>query len=146
MLRDAVSALADVLRDEIGGELADDGIDAIVEPRLVSSPSESVVLDVYPGSSARVSDSAAMGDISGFYVLTVRVRVTQTDNDNMQDILLDMLDDEHALSIAAAIESDPTLNGYAYGVTVDPDGVSGLLEFGPMVGCTWRVLVGVAVS
>lgn len=141
-----MSALADVLRTEVGAALATDGIDATVEPRLIGSPSEAVVLDVYPGSSSRDSSAAAFGDLSGYFVVTVRARVTQTDSDNMQDILLDMIDDTHALSVAAAVESDKTLDGWATDVFVDPDGFSGLLEFGPMVGCTWRVLVEVAVS
>ena len=148
MLRDAIGALADVLRTEIGGTLASDGIDAEVEPRLVVSPSEGICLDVYPGTGgSRESLEAAFGDLSGFYVLTVRARVSVTETDELQDILMDMLDDTHALSVAAAVESDRDLNGYATDCFVDPDGFSGLLTFGEnFVGCTWRVLVGVAVS
>ena len=61
-----------------------------------------------------------------------------------------MVDDTHALSVAAALESDQTLDGWATFVAVDADGFSGLLDMStagrPMVGCTWRVLVGQAVS
>jgi hypothetical protein len=147
LLRDIVTELANVLRDEIGGVLDADSIDVQVEPRLVMVPSQAICLDVYPGAPSRDSEAAAFGDLSGFYVLTVRARVTVTDSDEAQDILLDMLEDNHALSIGAAIESDQSLNGYATDVTVDADGFSGLLEFAPgWVGCTWRVLVGAAVS
>ena len=139
--------LAQVLREEVGGPLSTDGIDAEIEARLVMSPSEAVVLDVYPSAPSRDSEAVAFGDLSGFYVVTVRARVTVTDDANAQDILVDMIDDEHDLSVAAAVESDQTLNGYATQVAVDPDSFSGLLEFGnTMVGCTWRVLVGAAVS
>jgi hypothetical protein len=147
LLRNILDELAQVLREEVGGPLSTDGIDAEIEARLVMSPSEAVVLDVYPSAPSRDSEAAAFGDLSGFYVLTVRARVTVTDDANAQDILVDMIDDEHDLSVAAAVESDQTLNGYATQVAVDPDSFSGLLEFGnTMVGCTWRVLVGAAVS
>jgi len=151
LLRDVVTGLAQVLRDEIGDTLADDGIDAEIEPRLVMSPSEAIVLDVYPGAPSRDSEAAAFGDMSGFHVLTVRARAAVTESEEAQDILMDMIDDTHALSVAAAVESDQALDGYATQVVVDADGFSGLLEFAsgsaaPMVGCTWRVLVGVAVS
>ena len=147
MLRNILDELAQVLREEVGGPLSTDGIDAEIEARLVMSPSEAVVLDVYPSAPSRDSEAAAFGDLSGFYVVTVRARVTVTDDANAQDILVDMIDDEHDLSVAAAVESDQTLNGYATQVAVDPDSFSGLLEFGnTMVGCTWRVLVGAAVS
>lgn len=147
MLRNILDELAQVLREEVGGPLSTDGIDAEIEARLVMSPSEAVVLDVYPSAPSRDSEAAAFGDLSGFYVVTVRARVTVTDDANAQDILVDMIDDEHDLSVAAAVESDQTLNGYSTQVAVDPDSFSGLLEFGnTMVGCTWRVLVGAAVS
>ena len=147
MLRNILDELAQVLREEVGGPLSTDGIDAEIEARLVMSPSEAVVLDVYPAAPSRDSEAAAFGDLSGFYVVTVRARVTVTDDANAQDILVDMIDDDHDLSVAAAVESDPSLNGYATQVVVDPDSFSGLLEFGnTMVGCTWRVLVGAAVS
>lgn len=152
MLRDALGALADVLRDSIGDTLADDDIDAEIEPRLVASPSAPVCIDMYPGPTARESTWAAFGDISGYDVVIVRVRTpAATDTDETQDILVDMLDDSHDLSVSAAIESDETLKGYATDVIVDPDGISGMLMFGegssqPMVGCTWRVLLQVAVS
>jgi hypothetical protein len=147
LLRNILDELAQVLREEVGGPLSTDGIDAEIEARLVMSPSEAVVLDVYPSAPSRDSEAAAFGDLSGFYVVTVRARVTVTDDANAQDILVDMIDDEHDLSVAAAVESDQTLNGYSTQVAVDPDSFSGLLEFGnTMVGCTWRVLVGAAVS
>lgn len=150
MLRDILEAMAVVLRDEIGAELASDGVDAEIEPRLVLSPSESPCIDIYPGESSRSSAEAAFGDLSGAYVVTVRARVTVNDEDSAQDVLTDMVDDTHALSIAAALDSDQSLDGWTTFVAVDADGFSGLLDMSapgrPMVGCTWRVLVGQAVS
>lgn len=150
MLSDVLEGLAQVLRDTVADELADSSIDIEVEPRMVLEPSAPICVDVYPGSPSRVSDGAAFGDLSGLYVLTVRARVSANDGDEAQAVLLDMIDDLHALSVAAALESDQALDGYATFVAVDPDGFSGLLEFPAstvaMPGCTWRVLVGVAQS
>lgn len=149
MLRDIIEQLAVVLRDEVGATLAADGIDAEIEPRLVVSPSEAICLDIYPGAPSRTSDGAGFGDIAGFYALTVRARASVNDGTEAQDILVDMTDDLHQLSVAAALEGDQTLDGWATFVAVDADSFSGIGVFPPdvsMVGCTWRVLVGQAVS
>lgn len=148
MLRDVVAALAQVLRDEIATELDEDKIQITIEPRLVTSLFTGLCLDIYPGAPSRDSESAAFGDISGHYVLTVRARGNANDADEVQDILFDMIDDDHALSVAAAIESDQDLGGYATEVVVDADGFSGIEVFddGSTIGCKWRVLVGAAVS
>lgn len=150
MLSDVVEALAQVLRDTVADELAESEIDIEVEPRMVVEPSAPICLDVYPGNPSRTSIAAAFGDITGFYVLTVRARASATDGDEAQAVLLDMIDDHHALSVAAALEANPSLGGWATDVVVDPEGFSGLLEFPgapvAMPGCTWRVLVGAALS
>ena len=150
MLRDVANGLAEVLRGSVGTELADAGIDIQIEPRLVTTPSAPICVDIYPSDLARTGAAAAFGDISGQYVLTVRARANPNDGDEWQDILTDMLDDFHELSVGAALESNKLLDGYATDVAVDPDGFSGMLAFpgvpNEMVGCTWRVLVGVAFS
>lgn len=148
MLRDVLDALATVIRTAVNDST---GLDIQVEPRLIVSPSTPVCIDVFPGSPSRDSQTAGFGDLSGFYALTVRVRANVADADSSQDILMDMIDDQHDLSVAAAVESDQSLNGWAYEVSVDADGFSGLQLFTfpdgpPMVGCTWRVLVGQAES
>jgi hypothetical protein len=106
-------------------------------------------IDIYPGAPARSSDAAGFDDLSGFYVVTVRARVNVNDGNEAQDLLIDMNDDSHDLCVAAAIESDQSLGGWATQVVVDADGFSGVGQFPPdlsMVGCTWRVLIGQAVS
>lgn len=141
--------MAGVLRDDIGGELAANGIDIVVEPRFVMQPAEGICIDMYPGEPSRSSDAAGYGDLSGMYVITVRARVTVNDSSSGIDVLTDMADDQHALSVAAALSADTTLGGWATDVYVDADGFSGLGQFpvgtaAPMLGCTWRVLVGQA--
>lgn len=140
MLRDVYQALADSITDEL-----DFGtVDVVVEPRMVLQPSEPCI-DMYPGNPARDADSAAFGDVSGFEVVTVRFRCAANDHTETQDLLLDLNDDTHALCMAAAIESDQTLGGWATGVGVDADSFSGVLDFSTtasqLVGCTWRVLI-----
>ena len=146
MLRDVYAALADSIRDEINDVLPD----IEVEPRLVPNPSEFPCIDIYPGFPSRDSDTAAFGDVSGFEVATVRVRVSPNDQDEAMDLLIDFNDDTHNLSMSAAIESDPDLDGWATGVWVDADSFSGILDFSTnaqqMVGCTWRVLIARADS
>lgn len=150
MLRNVLDGLADVLRTSLASTFAADGIDIQVEPRMVPMPSAPISIDMYQSGAARTSASAGFGDISGQYVVTVRARANPNDGDEVQNIFVDMMDDFHVLSVAAALESSPTLNGYATDVTVDPDGFDAGLEFPgattPLVGCTWRVLVGVALS
>lgn len=138
------------LRASVAQTFADDDIDIQVEPRLVASQSAPVCIDIFPGDPARTTNPAAFGDIAGHYVLTVRVRCASNDEEEAQDILIDMLDDYSDLSLAGALEAMGTLGGYASEVTVDPDGISGVQEFqgtpNPLIGCTWRVLVGVLTS
>lgn len=148
MLRDSLEALAGVLRDDIGAALASDGVDCQIEPRFVRSPSESPCIDMYAGPRSGLS--AAFGDISGSYVINVRTRVTTADNESAQDILTDLADDQNAICVAAALESDPTLNGWVSSLVVDPDSFSGIQDFSypgqEMLGFTWRVLIEQAFS
>jgi hypothetical protein len=141
LLRDVYNALADSIRDEIN----DVYTDIEVEPRPVPNPSEFPCIDIFPGIPSRDGDSAAFGDVSGFEVVTVRVRVSPNDQDEAMDMLIDFNDDTHALSMTAAIEGDQQLDGWATGVWVDGDSFSGILDFSTtaqqMVGCTWRVLI-----
>lgn len=145
-----LDGLADVVRDTLGPKFTADDIDIQVEPRMVPMPSAPICVDMYQSGAARSSAAAGFGDISGQYIVTVRARANPNDGDSVQDVFVDMMDDFHDLSVAAALESSPTLGGYATDVTVDPDGFDAGLEFPgattPLVGCTWRVLVGVAFS
>lgn len=145
-----LDGLADVLRTTVAATLAADDIDIQVEPRMTPNMSAPICIDIYQSGLARSSAAAGFGDISGQYVITVRARSNPNDSDEVSDIFVDMQDDFHDLSVAAALESSPTLNGYATDVAVDPDGFDAGLEFpgvtSPLIGCTWRVLVGVAFS
>lgn len=125
--------LATVIRDT----LSETTFPVQVEPRMIFAP-EPLSIDIYPGAVSRDDATAAFGDISGGYLLTVRARINKDDTDAAQDVLLALMDDEDPLCLGAAIhESD--LDGSAASVSVtDP---SGFLLFEPHVGVTWTVLV-----
>lgn len=150
MFADLVEALAQVIRDDVASELATAGIDIEVEPFMVVEPSAPICIDMFSAPSARTSAGAGFGDIAGFYVLTLRARASANDGYEAQAVLRDMIDDAHALSLAAAVEADSSLDGYATSVAFDPEGFTGLEDFSTgkqlLVGCSWRLLVGVAQS
>lgn len=111
-LSDLMTAMADQIR---GVLVAANELDVQVEPRWILNPTP-LAIDVLPGDLSRDPDSAAFGDISGAYVLTVRARINTPDFDEAWDILMDLMDDNHDLSLAQAVLDDPTLNGYATSV------------------------------
>jgi len=133
-LRDIVDALADQIRNTVTD--ADFGVQ--VEPTYVLTPSP-LTIDIYPGDPARDADTAGFDDVSGGYLLTVRARINTPDFDAAYDVLLSLMDDEDPMSLAAAVDDDPTLNGYASDTDVrdftglrayeTPDGVSAYLGF-----------------
>lgn len=133
-----LDGLADALNDVMSGE---DTIQIV--PRLNLSPESPTSIDIYPGDPFRDQDSAGFGDIDGIYVLTVRARVTTPDMDGAQDALLALMDDEHDLCLAAALDANPTLDGIVGQLAVD--GNTGFRVFedppGSMLGCSWRVRV-----
>lgn len=130
--------LANLIRDT----LDDVNFPVQVEPRMIFNPTP-LSIDIYPAAVSRDDATAAFGDISGGYLLTVRARINRDDTDAAQDVLLALMDDEDPLCLGAALHEDD-LNGYATSVSVtDP---SGFLVFDPHVGVTWSVLVIPAVS
>lgn len=113
-LRDIIVELADQVRTVL---VAVDDIPVQVEPQYVLNPSP-LTVDLYPGDPHRETDAAGFDDISGGYLITVRARINTPDFDAAYDVLLSLMDDMDDLSLAAAVLSDPTLNGYASSVDV----------------------------
>ncbi len=109
-LTDILEATADQIRNTLTASVT--GIDIQVEPRWILHPTP-LAIDVIPGTLARDQDTAAFGDIAGGYLLTVRARINTPEFDASYDILMELMDDDSPLSLAGALASDPTLNGYA---------------------------------
>lgn len=144
-----LSAIVDIL-DQMAATLNEVmGPDALGENsiqvvgRLNLQPQSPTSVDIYPGDPFRDPESAGFGDIDGIYIFTVRARVTTPDADGAQDQLLALMDDENDLCLAAALESNPTLDGWVGQLRVD--GNTGFRVFddppGSMLGCSWRVRV-----
>lgn len=139
LLRDVIGDLADQIR----GVMDASGVVVQVEPRIVTNPTPPTI-DMFPADPPVTQESAGMGDLQGGDVWTVRARVTTGDSDAGHDLLVDLMDVEHDLSLAAAIMSDPTLGGSA-GLSLQ--GWSGLRSYadpegnGAYLGAEWTVLV-----
>lgn len=83
-----------------------------VERGMVLNPTPPTI-DVYVTDPPRDFDYAAFGDIAGGYQITARARVTTSDNDAGQDLLISFMDDTDELCIPAVFDAEPTLNGLA---------------------------------
>lgn len=134
--------LADTLREAF--VLVTD-IDIQVEPRMVLNASPPTV-DIFPADPFREELTAGMGEVEGAYRFTIRARVSTTDADAMQDLLLAMMDHRNALSVKEILMADPTLNGLADDMDIDgPTGYRRYVEPGAtevaLLGVEWTATV-----
>ena len=137
--------LMDGMRDVLEGVFSTVTDLAIqVDSRMTFNPTPPCI-DMYPDTPWRGEETAGFGDVSGEYFFIVRARVSTADHDEAQDILLELMDDNGALSVAAALEEDETLGGHASAVHVTDQ--SGFTQFidtgnqGALLGATWNVTV-----
>jgi hypothetical protein len=141
--------LMDEMADQIRNALSVAAYEVQVEPRLVLNPTPPCI-DIYPGDIGRDEPSAAFDDLSGAYLFTLRARVSTADHTAGQDLLLAFMDDANQLSLARALDDDPTLNGYA--TSLDVRGQTGYIVYpdaggeGVLLGCQWQVMVLAAQS
>lgn len=134
-LVDILDAMAEQIRDTLTPLLSATGVDVQVEAGLVASPTPPTI-DMYPGDLSRDSDSRmfAADHDGGGYNFTVRARVATNDADGNSGILLALMDDESATSIAQALTDDETLGGLAASLDcVDPSGFRLYDEFGKVL-------------
>jgi hypothetical protein len=147
-LRDILEAMRVQIQAMVDGA-APSNIDVQVEKGIVVNPTPPTI-DMYPGSLSRETDSAAFDDIYGGYLITVRARVATGDTDAGQDLLLRFMDDTDELSIAEALDADPTLNGWASSLTLrDPTGYTIFSDpggEGALLGFSFTAVVLPAVS
>lgn len=92
-------------------------------------------LDVYPGDPFQTQAAQGVGNSQVYF--TVRGRVSTSDTDSGQKLLLRLLDPNDPASVEAALKTV---------ASVVPDGVSGFREYvqesttdGRLLGCEWRV-------
>lgn len=110
--------MADQIRSAMDAATAGSDLRVQVEPLRVFTPTPPTI-DIFPADDFRGVEGASMGMISGLLRFTVRARIDTGDVDASQEILLDMLDDENALSIAAALMDDNTLGGLADDLSIE---------------------------
>ena len=145
------ASLAELL-DELAATLL-----AVVGPAVVETEVQIVgrrnfnptppSIDIYPGDPFRESPGiAGFGETGGELLLTVRARVSTVDNIAGQDLLLRLMDDEDAISVASTLMEDQTLNGLASSVFVEAN--TGYVQYidagqegAAYLGCEWRVRV-----
>lgn len=145
-----MSALTDIL-DAMGAAieaLVTDDPSIQVVARMNLSPQAPTSIDIYPSDPFRGDETTGFGERAGELVFTVRARVTTSDIDAAQEKLLALLDDEHDLCLAAALEADDTLGGLVSQLVVDGDTGYRIFEDPPgaMLGVAWRVRVINATS
>ena len=70
-------------------------------------------IDIYPGDPFRDITTAGFRQVGGELLFTVRARVTTVDNVAGQNLLLRLMDDEDAISVAGTLMEDQTLSGHA---------------------------------
>lgn len=140
----ALDAILDEVKATLEGvmgtaPLGESGFQVVV---LVNLTPGDRSIDIYPAPDFR-GEGAGFGEVAGAYVFTVRARVNG-DVDGAQRALLPLMDDEHALCLAAALQDDQSLNGLATSVSVvGPTGFGWQMDSGvqPMIGCTWEVSI-----
>ncbi len=124
--------MADQIRNAVGG--AD--WDFQVSPRMLLKPTTPSI-DVLVGPRARGNDAAGFGDLFGEHLFIVRARVAPNDHEANQDLMLDLLDDESDICIAAALLDDPTLNGSA--TSMDIQEITGFIPDPAVDGTVWHI-------
>ncbi len=141
-LTDILDSLAATLEAIMGpAELGENAIQVV--GRWNPNPQSPTSIDIYPGDPFRGQETAGFQDIDGEYIFTVRARVTTPDIDGAQDQLLHLMDDEHDLCVASALDMNNDLDGTVAQVLCD--GNTGFRLFndppGEMLGCAWRCIV-----
>jgi hypothetical protein len=140
-----LAQILDEMADIVRGTLDDvTDVDVQVEPRIVLSPTPPTI-DMFPTDPSNDQLLAGFADDVGGELITVRARVNTADSDAGQDLLLALMDDEDPLSLIAALNDDPTLNGTAsdcafrgrsgYVIVPDPGGDAAYL------GCLFQYVV-----
>jgi hypothetical protein len=143
----ALTTIMDEIADKIADAFAGSDIDVQVDSRMVLMPTPPTV-DIYPADPFRSEDEAGFAEGSedeGGLLFNVRARVSPSDHESQQEVLLAFMDDEDDLCIHAAVLADPTLNGHA--MSIGWQNQTGYVLFpapdGSVahIGCLWRFLV-----
>jgi len=141
-LVEIVNALADQITDEVASaDLAGEALQ--VWPFLVLSPTPPCV-DIYPADP--FSEQLDYGPRTERDIwFTVRARVSPTDIDASQQLLLQLMDPRSSTSVFAALIADRSLGGRVSDLL--PSGPTGVIVYTPvggegyLIGCEWRTRI-----
>ena len=122
--QDLLNAMADQIRSVL---VTVTDIDVQVEPYQVWDATPPTV-DMWAGDTSRGSESQAFGG-DGEFLFTVRARVPGNDPVANQALLNAFMDDVDPLSIADALEDEPTLGGIAASLDIPLESVTGIINF-----------------
>lgn len=138
-----IAAILDAVADQLRTQLQPgNDVELTVEGRAFAAATMPAV-DMYPTGPNGVQNIEGYGEIIGGVPINIRVRVSTGDVYAGEDLLLALIDDEDPLSIAAALDYDPTFGGLTsdivwgdWGGYIDfpnPDGEGSLL--GSLLPC-----------
>ena len=141
-------AILEAMADQIRDVLTDVDWDFQVEPKMVLSPSPPAI-DMYPGDPATDAELASFGatveDMAAGFVFNVRARISPTDHEAGQELLLELSDPASDLSLVQALYDDPTLGGIASDLNLASEtGFTVFQDIDPskvFLGVLWRFLV-----
>ena len=141
-------AIAEAMADQIRDVLTGVDWDFQVEPRMVLSPTPPSI-DMYPGDPATDAELASFGatveDMASGFIFNVRARISPTDHEAGQEVLLELSDPASDLSLVHALYDDPTLGGIASDLNLASE--SGFTLFSDLdptkvyLGMLWRFVV-----
>lgn len=106
-------------------------------------------IDVYGGAPFGDFVGAGFGALEGRVFLTIRARVATAETTESQDVLFDLMDVDHDLSVVAALDANDTLGGYARSLLVTPPSdfrIYDELGTGALLGVEWQVAIHRAYS
>lgn len=138
----------DEMANQIRTALTGADWDFQVEPRMVLNPTTPSI-DIYPADPANDAELGSFADTyanaAEGHMLNVRARVSPTDHEANQEVLLALMDPDDDLCLVQAIYDDPTLGGFAADVNLANESgfvlVPTIDGAGVHIGVLWRFLV-----
>lgn len=145
----SLQLILDTMSDQIADLMeAESPWDVQVHSGMLANPTPPSI-DVYLADPSNDPESGGFGaaadDSAEGYWVNVRARVSPTDLDAQQKVLIALVDHTSTMCLTDAFESDPTLGGYASDIALDQ--VSGYALFpsidggSVLIGVLWRFLV-----
>jgi glycine/D-amino acid oxidase-like deaminating enzyme len=123
-LLDLMDAAMSQIENTLADALEDLNVDAQFSSGRLNSPSTTPAIDIYPGLGRDTDTRMFATDYDGGgYLFTVRARLSTNDYDANQRILYRLMDETDELSLAQALDDEPTLGGIAASIDcLDPSG------------------------